>query len=87
MTDRAWTYPPDLLEALLGFGLAPTATTPHRFVRDSLNDLYLHEIRRLRDQLRSGAFPISDYSRRVILLREHFWPLKFTPEQWENICG
>ena len=87
MTERVWAYPPEMIEALLDFGLAPTATTPPRFVRDSLSDLYLYEIRQLRGQLKAGAFPMTDYSRRVILLRDHYWPLKFTPEQWEKICA
>ena len=87
MSDGRWTYPPEMIDALLGFGLAPTAATPPRFVRDSLSDLYLFEIRQLREQLKSGAFPMTDYARRVILLRDRYWPLKFTPEQWEKICA
>jgi len=86
MTARVWTYPPEMLEALLGFGLAPTPETEPRFVRDCLSDLYLYEIRCLRAHLLAGEFPMTDYSRRVILLRDHYWPLKFTPQQWEKIC-
>ena len=48
MTQESWSYPPELLEALVTFGLKPAATTPPSLVRDALNDLYRFEIRRLR---------------------------------------
>jgi hypothetical protein len=82
-----WTYPADLAEALAGFGLAPRPDTPPRFVRDSLNDLYRHEIRRLRERLRAGQFPKAEYYGHVVALRKKYWPLSLTPEQWEKICG
>ena len=28
MTQETWSYPPELLEALVTFGLKPAATTP-----------------------------------------------------------
>jgi len=80
-----WTYPPDLTEALLAFGVAPHPDTPPRLVRDQLNDLYRWEIRRLRDRLLAGEFPKADYVGHVITLRKKYWPLSFTPEQWETV--
>ncbi len=56
-----WTYPPELADALLGFGLRPTPATPPLVVRDALNDLYRYELRRMRDQLRAGNIPKADY--------------------------
>ena len=33
MTQETWSYPPELLEALVTFGLKPTYTTPPSLVR------------------------------------------------------
>jgi hypothetical protein len=87
MSDPAWTYPPDLLDALTPFGLAPRATTPPSLVRDALNDLYRYELRRLRDRLRAGDVPKSAYHDRVISLRRRYWPLTLPLAAWERICG
>jgi hypothetical protein len=86
MTDTLWTYPADLIEALARFGLAPLASTPPRFVRDQLSDLYRFEIRRLCGRLLAGDFPKVEYVDRVIALRKRYWPLSLTPDQWEAIC-
>jgi len=82
----ARVYPPELIDGLPGFGLAPTPATPPRLVRDQLSDLYRFEIRRLRDRLLAKEFPKKDYIGHVITLRKKYWPLALTPEQWEDIC-
>jgi hypothetical protein len=87
MTDRSWSYPPELLEALPSFGLLPRETTPPAVTRDALSDLYRYEIRRLRDRLRAGEVEKQDYQGLVIALRKKYWPLSLTPEAWEKICG
>jgi hypothetical protein len=81
----AWAYSVELLEALGRFGLAPGPDTPPRLVRDQLNDLYRWEIRRLRDRLLAGEFPKADYVGHVVALRKKYWPLSFTPVQWETV--
>ncbi len=86
MTEPPWTYPVELLEGIVRFGLAPTPGTPPRLVRDHLSDLYRFEIRRLRGRLLAGEFPKGEYVDRVIALRKRYWPLSLTPEQWERIC-
>ena len=70
MSDMAWTYPNDLLAALVAFGLAPTSETPPRLVRDQLNDLYRFEIRRLKGRLLADEFPKEQYVDYVIALRK-----------------
>ena len=80
-----WTYSPELLEALGRFGIAPRQETPPRLVRDQLSDLYRWEIRRLRQRLLAGEFPKAEYVGRVIDLRKKYWPLSFTPDQWETV--
>ncbi len=86
MTTHRWTDPIELADALSRFGLAPTPETPPRLVRDQLNDLYRHEIRRLREQLLAGVVAKADYVPRVIVLRKKYWPLSLTPDAWEKIC-
>jgi len=82
----SWRYPPELVEGLPGFGIAPRPDTPPRLVRDQLNDLYRFEIRRLRERLLAKEFPKTEYIGRVITLRKKYWPLALTPEQWDEIC-
>jgi hypothetical protein len=86
MSPQSWTYPVELTDALLRFGLAPRPDTPPRLVRDHLSLLYRYEIRRLRGELLAGAFPKKDYIGHVITLRKKYWPLALTPEGWEKIC-
>ena len=62
-------YRPHVLEALAAHGLVPRADTPPRILRDAVNDLYRHEIRRLRDQCRAGEIPVKELAARVVLLR------------------
>ena len=83
----AWVYPPELAEKLLELGLAPQPGTPPRVVRDQLNDLYRYEIRALRGRFLAKEFPKQEYSAHVIKLRGKYWPLSFTPAQWESICA
>ena len=82
-----WSYPADWLGVLATLGIAPRPDTPPRIIRDYLNDLYRFEIRRLKRALLAHAFPKGEYIDRVILLRRKYWPLSFTPEQWERICS
>lgn len=82
-----WRYPEELAEALLGFGLQPTAHTPPSLVRDALNDLYRYEIRQLRQRLLDGDIARPDYVPAVIVLRKKYWPLSLQPGQWEKICS
>ena len=87
MTARRWTYPLEWLDQLAKFGLAPDEKTAPRIVRDQVNQLYRHEIRRLRDRLRAGHVAKTDYVGLVIELRKKYWLLSFQPDDWEKICG
>ena len=86
MTQETWSYPPELLEALMAFGLKPARTTPPSLVRDALNDLYRFEIRRLRQRMVDGNVEKARYSDEVVTLRKRYWPLSLQPGQWESIC-
>jgi hypothetical protein len=87
MTQESWSYPPELMEVLLGFGLKPAPTTPPLMVRGALNDLYRFEIRRLRDRMVAGKFDKARYSDAVVGLRKKYWPLSLQPAHWELICA
>ena len=81
----AWSYPPELIDALTAFGLSPTSATPPLLVRDALNDLYRYEIRRLRARLLAGEVEKSGYHALVVALRRKYWPLTLQPSAWERV--
>jgi hypothetical protein len=87
MTSRLWRYPPDFVEALLPFGLAPREWTPPVLVREALGDLYKYELRRERDRLRAGRVDRVAYLEIVVGLRKKYWPLTLQPGAWEKICS
>jgi hypothetical protein len=87
MTHERWSYPLELMEALMVFGLKPTPATPPSLVRDALNDLYRYQIRRLRQRLLDGKVEKARYVDEVIALRKRYWPLSFQPHQWEEIVN
>ena len=81
-----WHYPDELQQTLQSLGLAPRPETPPALVREYLSDLYRYEIRELKGRLLSNDFPKTEYAGRVVELRKKYWPLSFTPAQWEKIC-
>ena len=84
---ESWTYPPELLDALLGHGIAPRPDVHPRFVRDYVSDLYRFEIRRLKQWRATGVVRKEDYVDRVIALRKQYWVLTLEPSAWERICS
>ena len=87
MTQETWSYPPELLEALLTFGLRPASTTPPSLVRDALNDLYRFEIRRLRQRMVDGKVEKARYSDEVVTLRKKYWPYRCSPDSGKKFVG
>jgi hypothetical protein len=84
--EGPWKYPPELLEVLASFGLAPRGDSEPAMVRDALSDLYRYELRRLRDRLLAHQLVKGDYVDRVVALRKAYWPLTLMPHAWERIC-
>ena len=78
----SWIYPIELIDALAGFGLAPTPETAPAVVRDALNDLYRYELRRLRHALVTGAIPKAGYYDRVVDLRRKYPLVSIKPHLW-----
>ena len=77
-----YRYLPSVLDALAAHGVRPTASTAPELVREFLNDLYRHELRRLRAELLAGAFPKPEYFGRVVALRRRYPLLSLKPRQW-----
>lgn len=75
-------YRPEVLEALLAHGVRPTPDTPPARVKDLLNDLYRHELRRLRARLLAGAFPRREYAGLVAGLRRRYPLLSLPLRLW-----
>jgi hypothetical protein len=63
---------PAVLAALRAHGLEPSEEdTPER-LRERLNDLYLVEVRGLRERQKSGEIPMREYAAEVQALKERF---------------
>ena len=73
---------PEILEALAAHGVRPGDDTPLEVLRDQVRDLYLVEIRGLRDRCRAGDFPVTDLARRVIELRRRYPILSIPIQRW-----
>jgi len=83
----AWTYPPELGEALAALGFAPRPDTPPSFVRAAVDDLYKYELRRLRDRQRAGHVVKGEFAGQVVALRKKYWMLTLPAGAWERICA
>ena len=79
---RLYRYREDVLTALWTYGVRPTDHTPPELVRGFINDLYRHELRRLRDQLLNNEFPKREYFDRVVAIRERYRVLSLRPREW-----
>ena len=82
-----YVYPPELSEALLSLGLAPTPETRPALVREQVDDLYKHELRALRNRLLVGEFDRPSYVDRIVALRKKYWMLTLPLSAWERICA
>ena len=87
MTPPPWSYPPELIGALLDYGLRPTSATPPALVREAVNDLYRFELVRLRESRRAGDVAKADYIDRIVVLRKKYWPLTLQLPAWEQLCS
>lgn len=63
-------------------GVRPTTETPPEFIRDYINDLYLYEIRALRESLLAGLVARADYASRVAELRTRYPILSLPLKYW-----
>ncbi len=77
-----YTYHPRILEELAGFGLHPRPSTPPLLAKAFVNDLYRHELRRLRKRLRTREIPKEGYADRVVALRKKYFLLSIRLDLW-----
>jgi hypothetical protein len=81
--DRpVFRYREDVLAELWKYGVRPTEHTPPDLVRSFINDLYRHELRRLRDRYMRQEFPKREYLDRVVQVRDRYRVLALRPRQW-----
>ena len=78
----AFRYREDVLAELWTYGVRPRESTPPELVRAFINDLYRHELRRLRDQYLRREFPKREYHDRVVAMRNKYPVLALRPHQW-----
>jgi hypothetical protein len=78
----AFRYREDVLAELWRYGVRPAEHTPPELVRSFINDLYRHELRRLRDRLLKQEFPKHEYLDRVVSVRERYRVLALRPREW-----
>jgi len=71
-----------VLAALARHGVVPTPHTRPELVHEFVSDLYRHELRRLRDRLRRGEFPKTEYFGRVVDLRKRYAVISMRPAEW-----
>jgi hypothetical protein len=74
-------YRQSVLAELSKHGVVAGDDTPPEIAREKVNDLYLIEIRSLRDQMKAGLIPLADYSTRVKELKDRY-PLLGLPLQF-----
>lgn len=63
-------------------GLVPGAGDTPATLRERLNDLYLEDVRRLRDRQKSGAIPLREYAGHVEDLKRSYPLLSLPLELW-----
>ena len=81
--DRpVFCYREDVLAELWTYGVRPAPHTPPELVRAFINDLYRHELRRLRACLLNKEFPKHEYLDRVVAVRDKYRVLSLRARQW-----
>jgi hypothetical protein len=75
-------YKQDVLDELLRHGLRPGPQTSAELLREQIHDLYIVEIRTLRDRCRAGEFPPRELPGHVVELRKRYMLLSIPTEFW-----
>jgi hypothetical protein len=75
-------YKQEILDELARHGVRPKATSHPDFVRTAVRDLYLYEIRALRDRCRGGEFTTRELADKVVDLRKKYPILSIPIYKW-----
>ena len=78
------TLRPAVLQALREKGVEVAPGDTPETLKERLNDLYLVEVRRLRDRQRAGEIPLRDYGAHAETLKQSFALLGLPLPQWEK---
>jgi hypothetical protein len=74
---------PNVAADLEAKGVVPADTDTPATLKERLNDLYLIEVRRLRDRQRAGEIPLRDYAAHAEALKRSFALLGLPLHLWE----
>jgi hypothetical protein len=75
-------YQDIVLDELARHGVKPRDDTPPALLREFVNDLYVIEIRALRDRVRSGSIAKQELAAHVKELRKRYFLLSVPIELW-----
>ena len=75
-------YKPAVVEELARHGLRPGPKTSLQLLRRQIHDLYLHQIRALRDRCKAGEFPRRELAGHVVELRRRYVLLSTPESEW-----
>jgi hypothetical protein len=75
---------PAVLEELRRHGIEGGADDTPATLRERLNDVYLVEVRRLRDRQVGGEIPLREYAGHVAALKARFPLLGVPADRWEE---
>jgi hypothetical protein len=71
-----------VLDELARHGVKPSHDTSPDLLREFINDLYVIEVRALRDQVRAGVIRKQDLASRVKQLRKRYLLLSVPIQEW-----
>jgi hypothetical protein len=71
-----------VLDELARHGVEPRPDTPPELIREFINDLYVIEIRALRDRVRTGLIAKQDLADHVKELRKRYLLLSVPIQDW-----
>ena len=75
-------YRETVLNELARHGVIPREETPPELIHEFVNDLYLFEIRSLKNNLLAGLVHKEDYTERVHMLRNRYPILSLPVHHW-----
>jgi len=75
-------FMPRVLEELARHGLAPGPDDTPELLRERLNELYLADVRRLKERQVSGGIPLTEYARHVESLKDGYLLLGLPLNLW-----
>ena len=75
---------PQVRAALVAHGVEPRDDDTPASLKERLNDVYLVEVRRLRDQKRRGEIPLRDFAAHAEALKQSFALLGLPLHLWEG---